>query len=210
MGKVISGNVYEVYEWVTAGLLSVGISLFLLAQKSAPEPHTIDVATLGNPSMFIAVSGLVLMLGYMTFDSFTSNWQGKLFKEYKMSSVQMMFGVNLFSCIFTSVSLLEQGDFFQAWGFMMRHFDFTVHCVLLSLCSAVGQLFIYYTISEYGPIVFTIIMTCRQALAILLSCMIYGHPVTAVGLIGILVVFAALFLRIYARSKKSKAKPTGK
>ena len=75
MGKVMSGNVYEVYEWVTAGLLSVGISLFLLAQQSAPEPHSVDVATIGSPPVFIAVSGLVLMLGYMTFDSFTSNWQ---------------------------------------------------------------------------------------------------------------------------------------
>lgn len=32
MGKVVSGNTYEFYEWATAGMLSVGISLFLLSQ----------------------------------------------------------------------------------------------------------------------------------------------------------------------------------
>lgn len=34
--------------------------------------------------------------------------------------------------------------------------------VVLSICSAVGQLFIYHTIDVFGPVVFTIIMTLRQ------------------------------------------------
>ncbi|XP_016399320.1 adenosine 3'-phospho 5'-phosphosulfate transporter 1-like [Sinocyclocheilus rhinocerous] len=139
------------------------------------------------------------ILGY-----FTSNWQDNLFK-YKMSSVQMMFGVNLFSCLFTVGSLLEQGAFFNSLAFMMRHSEFTMHAVLLSVCSAFGQLFIFYTISQFGAAVFTIIMTLRQAIAILLSCFLYGHAVTLVGGLGVAVVFLALFLRIYARSRVKKS-----
>uniref|UniRef100_H2Z5A4 Adenosine 3'-phospho 5'-phosphosulfate transporter 1 n=1 Tax=Ciona savignyi TaxID=51511 RepID=H2Z5A4_CIOSA len=204
MGKLVSGNVYEVYEWITAGMLSIGISMFLLFQGS----HHSSVQTTEETysSTVVLLSGLTLMLGYMAFDSFTSNWQGSLFKTHKMSSVQMMFGVNLFSCIFTSCSLLEQGGFVEASQFMFRHWDFAVHSVVLSLCSAVGQLFIFYTISEFGAVIFTVIMTVRQAIAILLSCIIYGHPVTLMGLVGIFVVFLALFLRIYARSRKAALK----
>ena len=110
----------------------------------------------------------------------------------------MMAGVNLFSCLLTSVSLIEQGGFFEASYFMLRHPDFLMDAVILSICSASGQLFIFYTIAEYGPVVFVIIMTVRQGFAILLSCIIYGHPVTVLGFFGILIVFAALFLRIYA------------
>ena len=58
--------------------------------------------------------------GYMAFDSFTSNWQGELFSQYKMTSVQMMTGVNLFSCLFTSISLIEQGSFFENLDFMFK------------------------------------------------------------------------------------------
>jgi hypothetical protein len=54
-------------------------------------------------------SGLLCLMGYMLFDSFTSNWQSEVFK-YKMSSMEMMFGVNVFSCIFTSWSLISQGN----------------------------------------------------------------------------------------------------
>lgn len=65
-------------------------------------------------------SGLILLTSYMLFDSFTSNWQGELFSLYGMSSVQMMCGVNLFSCLFTAVSLAQQGGFIHSINFMAQ------------------------------------------------------------------------------------------
>lgn len=189
MGKLVSRRSYEHWEYLTAGLISIGVSMFLLS--SGPEPHSSPATTL---------SGLILLAGYIAFDSFTSNWQDALF-AYKMSSVQMMFGVNLFSCLFTVGSLLEQGALLEGIRFMGRHSEFAAHTLLLSICSACGQLFIFYTIGQFGAAVFTIIMTLRQAFAILLSCLLYGHTVTVVGGLGVAVVFAALFLRVYARGR---------
>ncbi|CAB4068829.1 SLC35B2 [Lepeophtheirus salmonis] len=40
------------------------------------------------------VSGAILLIAYMAFDAFTSNWQGELFTSYKMNSIEMMGGVN--------------------------------------------------------------------------------------------------------------------
>ncbi|XP_016391875.1 adenosine 3'-phospho 5'-phosphosulfate transporter 1-like [Sinocyclocheilus rhinocerous] len=193
MGKIVSHKSYEYWEYLTAVLISLGVSMFLLSSSSSKHPSTVTT-----------FSGVVILGGYIVFDSFTSNWQDNLFK-YKMSSVQMMFGVNLFSCLFTVGSLLEQGAFFDSLAFMMRHSEFAMHAVLLSVCSACGQLFIFYTISQFGAAVFTIIMTLRQAIAILLSCFLYGHAVTLVGGLGVGVVFLALFLRIYARSRVKKS-----
>ncbi|XP_061163299.1 adenosine 3'-phospho 5'-phosphosulfate transporter 1-like [Saccostrea echinata] len=192
MGKVVSRKKYDYHEYFTAGLISVGVSLFLLTSGDITR-HKGSVTT---------VSGVILLMGYMVFDSFTSNWQGELFKRYKVSSIQMMTGVNLFSCLLTGVSLIEQGGFFESVAFMTKHPDFIFHAIILSLCSAGGQLFIFYTIAQFGPVTFTIIMTIRQGLAILLSCIIYGHPVTLVGIMGVLIVFLALFLRIYANQRK--------
>lgn len=189
MSKLVSHKSYEYWEYFTAVLISMGVSMFLLS--STPSKH---------PSTVTTFSGVVILIGYIVFDSFTSNWQDNLFK-YKMSAVQMMFGVNLFSCLFTVGSLLEQGAFFDSVAFMTRHSEFAFHAVLLSVCSACGQLFIFYTINQFGAAVFTIIMTLRQAIAILLSCFLYGHAVTIVGGFGIAVVFLALFLRVYARSR---------
>lgn len=66
------------------------------------------------------VSGVVLLAMYMSMDSFTSNWQSELFSAYSMSSVQMMCGVNLFSCLLTGVSLFSQGILFRSFDFMTK------------------------------------------------------------------------------------------
>ncbi|XP_014672364.1 PREDICTED: adenosine 3'-phospho 5'-phosphosulfate transporter 1-like [Priapulus caudatus] len=196
MGKLVSKKSYHYFEYVTAVMISVGISLFLLSGHGE-QSHRNTVTT---------SSGFLILVGYMLFDSFTSNWQGALFSAHKMSSVQMMCGVNLFSCLLTFVSLWQQGGFMQSLLFATRHFAFVFDICLLSVCSAAGQLFIYYTISQFGAVTFVIIMTTRQALAILLSCVIYGHMVTALGAIGIVVVFIAIFLRIYCNHKVRQRK----
>ncbi|CAD7092759.1 unnamed protein product [Hermetia illucens] len=186
MGKIVFRTKYEFYEYLTAVLISIGMVFFLTG--SLDESKASSVTT---------ITGLFLLSMYMLFDSFTSNWQGDLFKTYGMSAIQMSCGVNLFSAFFTAASLSIQGGFLASLEFSLEHPKFVFDCVVLSISSAVGQLFIFYTISVFGPVVFTIIMTLRQAMAILLSCLIYHHTISVLGIAGIIVVFLAIFLRVY-------------
>lgn len=195
MGKVMSNKSYKLYEYGTAVMISMGLTLFLYTSQDSVKDE--DKVT--------TVSGVICLLGYLCFDAFTANWQGELFTTYKMSSVQMMAGVNMFSVIFTSVSLIQQGGFIASLAFMTRNSVFIWHITVLSICSAGGQLIIYYTISRFGPVTFTIIMVIRQGLAIFLSCLIYHHPVTVVGIMGIMLVFAAMLLRLYFNQQYKKA-----
>jgi adenosine 3'-phospho 5'-phosphosulfate transporter B2 len=198
MGKIVSGKSYDWYEYFTALMISAGVGMFLLTNTENKHAETVTT-----------ISGVILLVGYMVFDSFTSNWQGEMFRQYKMSSIQAMAGVNLFSCLLTMTTLLEQGGFLEAVHFMITYPVFMFHVCLLSICSATGQLFIFYTISQFGPVTFIIIMTMRQAFAILLSCIIYHHPVSVVGGIGVFVVFIALSMKIYCGlQKKATQKST--
>lgn len=137
----------------------------------------------------------------MLFDSFTSNWQGDLFKKFSMTPIQMTCGVNFFSTLFTFTSLTIQGGLISSIEFATEHPQFLFDCAILSMSSAIGQLFIYYTIATFGPVVFTIIMTIRQAVAVLLSCLIYKHEITFIGSIGIIILFLAIFLRVYCNQR---------
>lgn len=191
MGKVVSNRTYPWHEYFTAALLSVGVGMFLLAADPSADAH---------PSTETTLAGVIILMGYMAFDSFTSNYQSELFKVYKVSSVQMMFGINFFSCVFTIGSLLFRGALFSSLVFLFSHAEFATHVLIISVCSAIGQLFIYHTISAFGPVVFTLIMTTRQAISILLSCLVYGHLLTQQALLGVLVVFLALFMRVYFKN----------
>ncbi|KAL0275509.1 UNVERIFIED_CONTAM: hypothetical protein PYX00_003338 [Menopon gallinae] len=190
MGKFVSRKKYEYYEYVTAVFISLGMAFFMLGSAEDRREGTVTT-----------FSGIILLVAYMTFDSFTSNWQGALFSQYHMSSVQMMCGVNLFSCLFTAVSLAQQGGFVHSIQFATQYYKFVFDCLLLSVCSAAGQLFIFYTIANFGAVVFVIIMTIRQGLAILLSCLIYKHNISVIGIVGIFIVFISVFLRIYCNQR---------
>lgn len=101
MGKIVSRSKYEFYEYFTAILISCGMLFFLLGSGSGAQPHAASSIT--------SMTGLLLLALYLTFDSFTSNWQADLFKTYAITSIQMMCGVNLFSTLFTVTSLTIQG-----------------------------------------------------------------------------------------------------
>ena len=51
-------------------------------------------------------------------------------------------------------------------------------------------------------------MTCdfRQGLSILLSCLLYRHHITIFGIVGVLIVFVAIFLRIYYGHRERQRK----
>ena len=199
MGKIVSKRKYEYYEYVVAVLITIGMIAFLLGSDEGKKSSSVTT-----------FSGVIILMGYMAFDSFTSSWQGALFTEYKMSSIQMMAGVNLFSCLLTSVSLMQQGIFYSSLVFMSQYSAFFFDCIILSICSATGQLFIYHTISTFGPVIFVIIMTVRQVMAVIISCIKFHHPLAPIAIIGILIIFSALFLRIYCgyRMKSQKKAPT--
>ena len=190
---------YKKYEYVVAGVISLGVIIFTLSQESKKAANDDDTA----------FGGVLLLLGYISFDSFTSQWQGKVFKDYKVSPYQMMLGVNFFSASCTLISLTLSGEILSALQFISSHPSSLSHIVMLSVCGATGQLFIFYTIKRFGPLVFTMIMTTRQLVSIILSCFIYSHTINSQGYVGAAIVFAALGYRIKRRHDASKKRGRG-
>ncbi|ESO12584.1 hypothetical protein HELRODRAFT_63269, partial [Helobdella robusta] len=183
MGRLVSKKSYSNFEYFTAVLMSLGLFMFIIVKR-----HSFL-----NLSV---VSGSILMVGYMGFDSFTSNWQSEMFKRYEPSHIHMMVGTNFFEILFASVTLLGRKGFENAYNFSMRHPSFKVHLFGLALTSALGQFFIFYTIKLFGPVTFVIIMTVRQALSVAISCLVYGHTVHYLGIFGVLLFFFAIVLRM--------------
>lgn len=195
MGKLISRNKYELYEYVTAVMISIGMVLFMFGSH---DDYTLSTVT--------TMSGLTLLALYMLCDSFTSSWQGALFTRYSCTSLQMLCGVNLFSCALTAAALAQHNTTIHSLR-LLQHPVFAMDCLLLSASSAVGQLLIYRTIARFGAVVFTIIMTLRQAVSILLSCLVYGHHISPGGGTGVFLVFGAALLRVYCRQRLRRRRP---
>jgi adenosine 3'-phospho 5'-phosphosulfate transporter B2 len=187
VGILLNKKVYPRAEYIDALVITASVAMFTLSEKQGK-------ANMGQHDD--SLWGLVLLTVYLTCDSFTSQWQDRVYKAYSVNQYQMMLGVNIWSMFFTGVSLIRSGEGVESFIFIMGDAKALTHMIILSITSATGQLFIYYTVKEFGPVTFTIIMTTRQIFSLFFSCLLFAHPMKAMGWIGAVVVFLVLFNRI--------------
>merc|ERR1712157_70357 len=57
--------------------------------------------------------------------------------------------------------------------------------VLFAVCSAIGQSFIFFLVSEYGPLKNATVTTTRKIFSVLLSVFTKGHALSPLGWAGI-------------------------
>lgn len=188
---VLNKKVYPLGDYAEATLITIGVTMFSLSERSAPSD------ALSNDSSY----GVFLLALYLCSDSFTSQWQSRVLKSYGIDQYQMMLGANLWSMVFTGFTLYLSGEFFTSFAFILADSTALLHMVILSITSATGQLFIFYTLKEFGPVVFTIIMTTRQIVSLFFSLLLFGHSISVVGWISILAVFVVVFNRLYRGDK---------
>ena len=81
------------------------------------------------------------------------------------------------------------------------------HIFVMAVCSAIGQLFIFYTIKRFGPLVFATIQTVRQFLSVVLSIVFFAHPLNTMEAVGIAIVFAALGGQILYKWRAQRHRP---
>lgn len=187
MGKVIKGTSYPFGQYVEAFLITVGVAIFSLFSKTSDSDTNTQII------------GLIFMLMYICCDSFTSQWQDKIYQQFGRSNVdqyQMMLSVNSWAISFTVFGLIVTGDIPVVTEFLYANPIAFRYNVITAITSATGQLFIFYTIKEFGPIVFTVMMTTRQLFSITISCIIFGHEISPVSLVGAVLVFSVIFYQI--------------
>mmetsp|Transcript_10305 Transcript_10305/g.21190 ORF Transcript_10305/g.21190 Transcript_10305/m.21190 type:complete len:354 (+) Transcript_10305:170-1231(+) len=184
MGKFLKGTVYGSRDYFEAVLITLGVFLFSYYSKS-------DKVGQANSEAI----GIIFLTCYICCDAFTSNWQSKIYQRYgkvNVDSFQMMFGVNSFAIFFTSLGLVTSGELPVIIEFFSYNPVAFWYNIVTSITSATGQLFIFRTIKEFGPVSFSLIMTCRQIFSIVLSSIYFQHAMSIMSLLGATLVFSVI------------------
>ncbi|KAE8673698.1 UDP-galactose/UDP-glucose transporter 5B [Hibiscus syriacus] len=183
---IIMQKKYKGFDYLVAFLVTLGCSIFILF------PAGTDISPY-NKGRENTVWGVSLMVGYLGFDGFTSTFQDKLFKGYDMEIHNQIFYTTLCSCVLSLTGLILQGQLLLAVDFVYRHNDCFLDILLLSTVATASQFFISYTIRTFGALTFAAIMTTRQLVSIMLSCVWFGHPLSWEQWIGAVIVFGSLY-----------------
>jgi adenosine 3'-phospho 5'-phosphosulfate transporter B2 len=194
---VISGKKYEAKDWLIAGGVTWGVTQFLLTGEIKSK-H----ADKGS-----SVYGLILMGGFLGCDGFTSTFQEKVFKDCKTTKYNQMLYVNAGSAVVSLSSFILSGAAPGTIAFCFRHSDFVVQAMTLSASAVAGQYFIYSQVKEFGALVLAATMNLRQVISIMVSFLLYGHRITFMQILGLVMVFGALFYKTYLGYKGGHEKP---
>jgi UDP-galactose transporter B1 len=82
----------------------------------------------------------------------------------------------------------------------------TKNVLLISLCGALGQIFIYLTISLHDCLLLSVFTTSRKCLSVVLSSIIFKHAFSTMQWVGASMVLGGTILEVYV---KHTSKPVG-
>ncbi|AES67571.2 putative UAA transporter [Medicago truncatula] len=196
-GTLIMQKRYKGPDYLLAFLVTLGCSVFILY----PAGTDISPYSRGREN---TVWGVLLMVGYLGFDGFTSTFQDKMFRGYDMEIHNQIFYTTLCSCLLSLTGLIVQGQMISAVEFVYRHHDCFFDIALLSTVATISQFFISYTIRTFGALTFATIMTTRQLVSIMLSCVWFSHPLSWEQWIGAVIVFGSLYAKSFWKKAPQK------
>lgn len=170
-GFLIGRQRYSATELATASAVMAGCAAFIFSGNIL---NTVD----DEKKSRFAVVGIVLLVMYLVFDGFTSTWQDRLFKGFEMDTGNQVLYTTLCSSLLSFVVLICSGEMMEAGAFLKQHPQAWVYITAVSSVATIFQYFVSYTIRVYGALNFATLMTARQFLSIIASCIIYDHHFT--------------------------------
>ncbi|OAV91686.1 hypothetical protein PTTG_06525 [Puccinia triticina 1-1 BBBD Race 1] len=207
MNIILYRRKFALHKYFVVGMVTVGISLFMLfadhgskASKGAQQS-----------SMF----GLTLLLINLLVDGATNSTQDEIFSRFTISGSQLMFIMNALATIITLAALQapiptaissffgtsngSANEFTVAVEFIKTYPKVLQDILLFSSAGAIGQLFIFETLSHFGSLTLVTITVTRKLFTMLLSVFFFDHKLSFGQWGGIAIVFLAIGLEAYIK-----------
>jgi UDP-galactose transporter B1 len=136
---------------------------------------------------------------------------GKPNEKAKPTSFESMLYTNISGALVAGVLALLSGHLSNGVAFCMKHSEVMSAIFWYSLASALGQTFVYYTITQFSPLLLTTVTTTRKIFSTLYS--VFRNPANSLNSMqwgGCGLVFLGLAIDIVAAKMKSSSKPAAK
>ena len=189
LGNVLVGVPLERREVLMVLAITAGILVF---QYEAKPGSTRESSVYGYA--FLALS--------LCLDGVTGSHQHLLDREFRVSTYDLMFYMNAFSFAMLLVPLALTGDGARGLAYVASHPDALRNVLGFGLCSALGQSFVFYTITGPGPLACTTITTTRKFFTILISVVLHpDNRLRPEQWVGVALVFSAVAAEVYQRAR---------
>lgn len=184
----IGGKRYKFKKYVYILLIVLGVALFMYKKDKNVSQST------DRSFSFADNMGEILLLLSLSMDGLTGAVQERMKAEHRTKSGHMMLRINLWSASYLLAATILTGELTQFYNFIERHPNLISDLALFSSLSAIGQLFIFLTVAEFGPLPCSVVTTTRKFFTVLTSVFFFGNTLTTSQWIGTTLVFLGLSL----------------
>lgn len=136
--------------------------------------------------------GVGLLLFSLVCDGLVPDFQAEIKTKYKPTPMEMFQHMNKWKTILSLAYSLVTLEIRHIVTFFMDHDGLLLHMLCLSLTGAVGQIFVYWLITNFRQHVVPFIITTRKIMTVVISILYFGHRVTFSQKAGIVIVFLAV------------------
>jgi len=203
MHKLLYRKKYPMYKYAVVTLLTLGIALFMVySDAKKKKTHAAAVST-AERELF----GLGLLLVNLILDGTVYSTQDELIARHKITGQQMMFWINIFATGLTTFIMLlplpmlpvlhpsgGATEYAGVRAFFAAYPSAVAPLFQFAVTGALGQLFIFETLRNFGSLTLVTITLTRKLFTMLLSVVVYGHSLTSGQWIGGGIVFAGITL----------------
>lgn len=187
LGVLLGRRSYPFRKYCFVLLVVAGVALFMYKDNKAGSSTT----TFGYGEMMILISLLM--------DGLTGAIQERMRSESKTKSGHLMINMNKWSIVFLGAGVLATGEYISFFEFTKRHPGIIWELITFSAASAIGQFFIFLTVSDFGPLPCSIVTTTRKFFTVLGSVIFFGNVLLPRQWLATGCVFSGLFLDAFFR-----------
>jgi UDP-galactose transporter B1 len=206
LGVLIGGKRHTLKKYLFILLIVVGVALFMYKKDvsfgNIFQSNLLQYNSSTSLASMLGAGELLLLLS-LSMDGLTGAIQERMKAEHATKSGHMMYKMNLWSTFYLLVAVLYTGELFKFYDFINRHQGLIGDIALFSSLSAIGQLFIFLTVAEFGPLPCSVVTTTRKFFTVLTSVFLFGNKLTQTQWLGTSLVFLGLSLdAIYGKEVK--------
>lgn len=195
VGIFLYGRKYPWYKYVSVLMLCGGIFIFSFAK---PGKAGKEIA------MMTQIFGICLVGINLFLDGYTNNHQDYIFKQYKVTSLQMMKSVNTWQVLYLVGYLLachavwgDDSELSRAYVLFTHSSALRLDILLFCICASVGQVFIFAVMKEFGSLTWVTLSITRKLVTIIVSVVMFNHAIGLSQWGGVAMVFGGMMLEVY-------------
>eukprot|EP01116_Phalansterium_solitarium_P002621 TRINITY_DN1275_c0_g2_i1.p1 TRINITY_DN1275_c0_g2~~TRINITY_DN1275_c0_g2_i1.p1 ORF type:complete len:340 (-),score=99.48 TRINITY_DN1275_c0_g2_i1:83-1102(-) len=192
-GILILRKQYTRQEYLGVAMLFVGLVTF-----SIGDIHT--------DSTFSWL-GIVLVTAALASDAMLGNFQEKAFRTFKCSKNELLVYPYSIGCVLCLAFLVLTGELFDAVAYSARNPGVLLSLLVGNTLGYVGITFVYSLLEATDAVFTTVITSCRKAITIVLSFMIYSKPFAWHYALGGFLVFCGAFVNSTGKHRTGVASP---